>query len=93
MQKAWHAWTFVDFRRKRSGQDGRAGGVADATDCAGMGFVAIRAGGFLPVKAAGGCKTVAGACFRFRGACTQCDPKVILGAKTLDPKGDAYCGS
>ena len=26
-----------------------------------MGFGAIRAGGFLPVKAAGGCKTVAGA--------------------------------
>ena len=31
--------------------------------------------------------------FRGRGACTQYDPKIILGAKTLDPKGDAYHGS
>ena len=68
-------------------------GGGDATDCAGMGFGAIRAGGFLPVKAAGGCKTVASAYFRGRGACTQYHPKVIMGAKTLDPKGDAYCGT
>ena len=27
------------------------------------------------------------------GACTQYDPKVILGAQTLDPKGDEYYGS
>ena len=45
------------------------------------------------MKAAGGCKTVARAYFRGRGACTQYDPKVILGAKTLDPEGDAYYGS
>ena len=45
------------------------------------------------MKAAGGCKTLAGAYFRGRGACTQYDPKVILGAKNLDPKGDAYYGS
>ena len=58
-----------------------------------MGFGAIRAGGFLPVEAAGGYKTVAGAYFRGRGACTQYDPKVIIvGAKTVDPKGDAYYG-
>ena len=46
MQKAWHAWTFVDFGQKRSGPDGRAGGVGwgDATDYAGMGFGAIRDG-------------------------------------------------
>ena len=50
-------------------------------------------GGFLPVEAAGGCKTVASAYFRGRGVCTQYGPKVILGAKTLDPKGDAYYGS
>ena len=68
------------------------GGVA-ATDCAGVGFGAIRAGGFLPVEAAGGYKTVAGAYFRGRGACTQYNPKVILGARTLDPRGDAYYGS
>ena len=53
----------------------------------------IRAGSFLPVEAAEGYKTVAGAYFRGRGACTQYDPKVILGAKTLGPRGDAYYGS
>ena len=58
-----------------------------------MGFGAVRAGGFLPMKVAGGCKTVAGAYFRGRGACTQYHPKVILGAKPLDPKGDAYYSS
>ena len=68
-------------------------GGGDATDCAGVGFGAIRAGGFLPVKAAEGCKIVAGTYFRGRGICAQYDPKVILGAKTLDPKGDAYYGS
>ena len=41
----------------------RGGGGGDATDCAGLGFGAIRAGGFLPVKAAGGLKTVARAYF------------------------------
>ena len=86
----------MDFGQKRSGQDGRAGGGgggADATDCAGVGFGANRAGGFLPVEAAGGYKTVASAYFRGCGACTQYDPRVILGAKTLDPKRDAYYGS
>ena len=58
-----------------------------------MGFGVIRAGDFLPIKAAAGGKTVAGAYFRGRGACTQYDPKIILGAKTLDLKGDAYYGS
>ena len=92
MQNARQAWTFVDFGPKRSAQDGRAEGGVAATDCAGVGFGAIRAGGFLPTEAAGGYKTVAGACFRGRGACIQFDPKVIVGAKTLDPKGDAYYG-
>ena len=92
MQKAWQAWTFVDFSQKLFGQDGRPGG-GEATDCASVGFGATRAGGLLPVKAAAGGKTVAGAYFRGRGACTQYDPKIILGAKTLDPKGDAYYGS
>ena len=95
MQNGWQAWTFVDFGRASSGQDGRfaGGGEGDATDCAGVRFGAIRAGGFLPVEAAGGYKNVAGAYFRGRGACTQYDPKVIVGAKTLDPKGDSYYGS
>ena len=61
-------------------QDGRAGGGG-------------RSGGFWPVEAAGGYKTAASAYFRGRAACAQYDPKVILGAKTLDPKGHAYCGS
>ena len=84
----------MDFGQKSSVQDGRAGGggVA-ATDCACVGFGAIRAGGLLPVEAAGGLKTVACAYFRGRGACSQYDPEVIVGAKTLDPKGDAYYGS
>ena len=68
-------------------------GGGDATDCNGVGFGAIRAAGFLPVEAAGGFKTVAGAYFRGRGACAQYDSKIILGAKTLDPRGDAYYGS
>ena len=58
-----------------------------------MGFCAIRAEGFLLVEAAGGYKTVAIAHFGGRGACTQYDPKVIVGAKTLDLKGGAYYGS
>ena len=70
-----------------------AGGGSDATDCAGVEFGAIRAGGFLPVEAAGGYKTVARAYFRSRGACTQYDHKVIVGAKTLNLEGDAYYGS
>ena len=50
-------------------------------------------GGFRPVEAAGGEKTVACAYFRGRGACSQYDPKVRVGARSLDPKGDAYYGS
>ena len=74
----------MDFGQASSGQDGRAGGGGDATDCAGVRFGAIRAGVCLPVEAAGGYKTVASTYFRGRGACTQYDPKVIVGAKTLD---------
>ena len=101
----------VDFRGLRPGKlwprrSRRVRGGA-ATDCAGVGFGAIGAGGFLPAEAAGGYKTVASAYFRGRGTCTQydlgaktpgpkgdaADPKVILRAKTLGPKGDAYYGS
>ena len=87
----------VDFRGLGPGKlwprRSRWGGEGDATDCTGVGFGAIWAGGFLPVEATGGYKTVASAYFRGRGACTQYDPKVIVGAKALDPKGDAYYGS
>ena len=94
MQNAWHAWTFVTLAQKGRSKTvaPKAGGVA-VTDCASLGFGAIRAGGFLPVEAAGGYRPVAGAYFRGRGACIQYDPIVIVGAKTLDPKGDAYYGS
>ena len=91
MQKAWQAWTSA--RQALAKTVALGGGGGDATDCAGGGFGAIRAGGFLPVEAAGGYKTVAGAYFRGRGACIQYDPEVIVGAKTLDPKGDDYYGS
>ena len=87
MQKAWQAWTFLDFGQKSSGQDGRR---HEGVVAGGVGFGAIRAGGFLPVEAAGDYKTAAGAYFRGRGCCTQYDPKFILGAKNLDPKGDAF---
>ena len=83
-------WTSA---RQALAKTGALGGGDDATDCGGVGFSAIRATGVLPVEAAGGYKTVAGAYFRGRGACTQYDPKVIVGAKTLDPKCDAYSGS
>ena len=64
--KAWQRRAFVDFGQASPGQHvgpglegGWDGGLA--ADCAGAGFGAIRAGGFLPLEAAGGCKTVAGA--------------------------------
>ena len=93
MQKAWQAWTFVDFGQKMSGQDGRPGGGGRRRTAPVWGLAQFGREAFLPVKAAAGSKTVAGAYLRGRGACTQCDPKIILGAKTLDPKGDAYYGS
>ena len=60
----------VDSRELRPGKlwprRSRLGGAGDATDCARVGFGAIRAGGLLPVEAAGGFKTVAGAYFRLK---------------------------
>ena len=67
------------------------GGGGDATDALAWGLGQFRQEAFW--KAAGGYKTVAGTYFRGSGACTQYDPKVILGAKTLDPSGVAYYGS
>ena len=81
MQKAWPAWTFVDFGQKSSVQDGRGegGGAFAATDCACVGFGAIWAGGFLPVEAAGGWKTVACAYFAAAElACILCRPRVMI---------------
>ena len=86
------SWTSA--AKKSSGQHSRGHeGVVAVTGCAGVRFGAIRAGSFLPVEVTGGYKAVEGAYFRWRGACTQYDPKVMLGAKTLDPKGFTYSGS
>ena len=85
------SWTSARQTLAKTAALGGVGG--DATDCAGVGFGAIRAGGFLPVDAAGGYNTVAGAYFLGHGTCTQYNPKVITGARTLDPTGDAYYGS
>ena len=87
MQKAWQAWTFVDFGQKYLAKPvAPGGGRGDGLRRRG---VWRNSGGRFSAR--GGCKTVAGAYFRGRGACT--DPKATLGAKTLDPKGDAYYGS
>ena len=80
------------FRRQHLGPEGGGswggwGGLGPG-DGAGMAFGATPAIGFVPVKAAGGYKTVASAYFRGRGACTQYDPKIILGAKSPYFKGD-----
>ena len=93
MQKASQVWTFEDFGQKKVWTRSSGWAGSDATDCGGVRFGPIRAGGFLPVEAAGAYKTMAGAYFRGRGACAQYDPNVVLGAKTPDPKGDAYYGS
>ena len=88
-KEAWQVWTFVDFGQKRlwsrrsRPRGGR--GVVDATDCGGVGFVAMRAGDFLRVEADVGHRTVASAYFRGCGACTQYDPKIILGATNPRP--------
>ena len=89
MQKAWQAWTFMDFGPKRSVQDGRPEGgsrrrAAPAWRLAQFGFSARGGRWRLENR---------GMRVRGRGACSQYDPKVIVGAKTLDPKCDAYCGS
>ena len=69
----------VDFRGLRPKKV-----LAKTVALGGGGVGAIRAGGFLLVEAAGGYKTVARLYFRGHGACTQYDPKIIVGAKTLD---------
>ena len=52
---------FRGFRPKNVWPRRSPRGGGEATDCAGMGFGTIRAGGFLPVKAAAGGKGTAGA--------------------------------
>ena len=91
VQKAWQTWIFVDFGQESSVQDGRAGG-AKLRACHGFQI------SFHGQKTSGpNCaKPHAGAVRRSdppRRACSQYDPKVIVGARTLDLKGDAYYGS
>ena len=79
----------VDFRRLRprqvlakTGALGGGGALRRTARAWGLGkFGRVS----LPVEAALGHKTVTGAYFRGRGACTQYDPKIILCAKTLEP--------
>ena len=93
MQKAWQAWTFVDFGQKSSVQDGRAGGGSLRRTAPAWGLAQFGREVFCPWRPLGVKKTVACAYFRGRRACSQYDPKVMVGARTLDPKGDAYYGS
>ena len=72
MQKTWQAGNFVDFGQASPSQHvGPVWGGVGPAGCAGVGFGAVRAEGFLPVEAAGGCKTVAGAYFRGRRAFSE----------------------
>ena len=71
----------MDFGQASSGQDGCAGGGAMRRT---WGLAQFGREVFCPWT---------GVYFRGRGACTQYNPKVIVGAKTLDPKGDACYGS
>ena len=87
----------VDFRGLRPGKlwprrSRWGGGAMRWTERAG-GLRQFGREVFCPWRPLEVVKTLAGAYFRGHGACTQYDPKVILGAKTLDPKGDAYYGS
>ena len=85
----------VDFRGlrpKNSVQDGRAGG--GRYDGLRLRGVWRNSGG--RISARGGRWRLENRGMRVlsrRGACSQYDPKVIVGAKTLDPKCDAYYGS
>ena len=81
----------MDFGKKNSAQDGRAHeGVVDATDCASVGFGAMRAGDFPPVEAAVGIKPWQARTF----AVAELAPSVTLKSywvqPTLDPKDDLY---
>ena len=53
MQKAWQAWTSVDFGQKKSVQDGRAEGGGSLRRAALRG-VWRNSGGSLPAETAGG---------------------------------------
>ena len=92
MQNAWQAWTLV-FGPKSSVQDGRAewGGVR----CDGLrrtapawGLAQFGREVFCPWRPLEVIKPCQARTF----AAAEHDPKVIVGAKTLDPKGDAYYG-
>ena len=65
-------------------------GGGDATDCAGVSFGVIRAGGFLPVKAAEVVKPWQARIF----AVAELAPSMTLKSYWVQsPRGDGYCGS
>ena len=68
-------------------------GGGDATDCAGVGSGAIRVEGFLPVEALEVIKLWQARTFAAAELAPSMTLKSYSGAKTLDPKGDAYDGS
>ena len=98
MQKAWQAWTFVDFGQKSFGQDSRAGlvGVAMRRTALAWGLGQFGREAFCPwrpleVIKPWQARTFAAA--ELAPSMAQYDPKVILGARPLDPRGDSYYGS
>ena len=93
VQKAWQAWTFVDFDQKNSGQNCRAGGGGMRRTAPAWGLAQLGREVFCPWRPLEVITPWQARTFIGRRACTQYTPKVIVGAKTLDPKGDAYYGS
>ena len=80
----------MDFGQARSGQEGRAGGMRRTAPAWGLAQFGREVFCPWPLEVI---KPWQARTVRGRGACTQYDPKVLLGAKTLEPKGDAYDGS
>ena len=93
MQKTSQAWTFVDFGQKSFGQDGSVEGggslrrTARAWGLAQFGREVFCPWRPLEVIKPRQARTLAAA------ELAPSIAKVIMGAKTLDPKGDAYYGS
>ena len=86
MQNAWQAWTFVDFGQAGSGQDGRGGGGAMRWTAPAWGLAQFGREVFCPWRQLEVIKPWQAPTFAASGACTQYDPKIIVGAKTLELK-------
>ena len=59
-QRGTRVLSWTSAGQALANMSGPGGAGVGTADCAGEGFWAIRAGGFLPVQAGGGCNTVAG---------------------------------